>query len=288
VLDLVDAVDGAGNPSGGAATRLRACDGTDAAYQLAVGAMQPYRMFLTDLATAGGTLELSGAAPATYKVIRNRLTLVVLPQDLGFAAETVVNAATFGRGIAPGGIMSIFGTGLAGGGVATTVTVDGVAADVLAASAFQINAVVPVGTAPGRRTVRVRSGYGSAEQVVDVAEVAPAIFLIGNPPTGAVVNQDGRVNGAASPLARGQTLVIYGTGLGAVAARGELSEAVTPVTVVLNGVELGVAYSGLTPGYTGLYQVNVAIPLGTPPGLGLPLTLKQGGQLSNVVLVAVQ
>jgi uncharacterized protein (TIGR03437 family) len=288
VLDLVDAVDGAGNPSGGAATRLRACDGTDAAYQLAVGAMQPYRMFLTDLATAGGTLELSGAAPATYKVIRNRLTLVVLPQDLGFAAEAVVNAATFGRGIAPGGIMSIFGTGLAGGGVATTVTVDGVAADVLAASAFQINAVVPVGTAPGRRTVRVRSGYGSAEQVVDVAEVAPAIFLIGNPPTGAVVNQDGRVNGAASPLARGQTLVIYGTGLGAVAARGELSEAVTPVTVVLNGVELGVAYSGLTPGYTGLYQVNVAIPLGSPPGLGLPLTLKQGGQLSNVVLVAVQ
>ena len=61
-----------------------------------------------------------------------------------------------------------------------------------------------------------------------------------------------------------------------------------PVTVVLNGTELPAAFAGLAPGYVGLYQVNVLIPATTPPGLGIPLTLKVGGQLSNVVSVAVQ
>ena len=49
-----------------------------------------------------------------------------------------------------------------------------------------------------------------------------------------------------------------------------------PVTVVLNGTELPTAFAGLAPGYIGLYQVNVLIPAATPPGLGIPLTLKSG------------
>jgi uncharacterized protein (TIGR03437 family) len=134
----------------------------------------------------------------------------------------------------------------------------------------------------------VRSAFGEARQNVEVWDVAPAIFLLGSPAVGAVVNQDGGLNGPSAPLARGQTLVIYATGLGAVTARGGLSVAVQPVTVVLNGVELAAAYAGLTPGYAGLYQVNVTIPVTNPPGLVLPLALKQGGRLSNSVLVAVQ
>jgi uncharacterized protein (TIGR03437 family) len=64
--------------------------------------------------------------------------------------------------------------------------------------------------------------------------------------------------------------------------------AVEPVTVVFNGIELRAAYAGLQRQYPGLYQVNVAIPLSMPPGLGGILALKQGGRLSNVVAVAVQ
>ena len=42
-------------------------------------------------------------------------------------------------------------------------------------------------------------------------------------------------------------------------------------------------------GYTGgLYQVNVLIPAATPPGLGIPLMLKVAGQLSNIVVLALQ
>ena len=67
-----------------------------------------------------------------------------------------------------------------------------------------------------------------------------------------------------------------------------LARVITPVTVLLNGQELPVAFAGLTPGYIGLYQVNVAIPASIPPGLGISLTLKQGGELSNTVSVAFQ
>ena len=91
------------------------------------------------------------------------------------------------------------------------------------------------------------------------------------------------INGPSLPLNRGGTLVIYATGLGATTVRGGLGVANTTVTVVLNGVELPVAYAGLTPGFQGLYQVNVAVPAQTPywesatvPGVYFAGTLSQG------------
>jgi uncharacterized protein (TIGR03437 family) len=121
-----------------------------------------------------------------------------------------------------------------------------------------------------------------------VAAVAPAIFLVGTPPVGAVENQDGSLNSPTNPLARGQVLIVYATGLGAVTKAGQLSRVNTPVTAIVNGIELPVSFAGLTPGFVGLYQVNVALPASSAPGLGLSLTLKQGGQLSNTVNIAMQ
>jgi uncharacterized protein (TIGR03437 family) len=287
-LELGDAIDSAGNASDGLRSRLQVCDGAQAVYEVSVGAGQPFHAFLTDLATAGSTVDLSGSGPVTYEVTRSRLSLVLAPAAAAFTPDAVVNGATFTPGIAPGGVVTIFGSGLAGAGSATSVDIDGAALAVLASSAFQINAVVPAAVAPGQHTLRVRSPFGTAQQTVTVSSVAPAIFLIGNPPVGAVANPDNSMNGAASPLARGQYLTIYGTGLGAVVRQGNLSAAVTPVTVVLNGQELPVLFAGLAPGFTGLYQVDVVVPATTPPGLGVSLTLKQGGQLSNTVIVAIQ
>ena len=81
---------------------------------------------------------------------------------------------------------------------------------------------------------------------------------------------------------------MYATGLGAVARQGPLSVTVATVTAVVNGQELPVEFAGLAPGYVGLYQVNVPIPAATPPGLGVSLTLKEGGQVSNTVAVALE
>ena len=185
--------------------------------------------------------------------------------------------------------MSIFGSGLSGPGKTTAVDIDGTAMRVYFETPFQINAEVPLTVAPGAHTIRVQSAYGTLQQPVNVSAVAPGIFLLGSPPAGAITSAAFSLISSTNPLPRGQTLIVFATGLGAVKPRGNLSETVSPVTAMVNGVELPVAFAGLAAGYTGgLYQVNVLIPASTPPGLGISLTLKVAGQVSNVVILAVQ
>jgi uncharacterized protein (TIGR03437 family) len=290
-FELLDSVDGSGAApaAGPLVSRLTVCDGGQPAYQLAVGAAQSFRAQITDLAPGGSVADLSGSQPAIYKVARPQFYLAVGPQDVSFAASAVVNGATFGPGIAPGGIVSIFGVGLFGPGLATTADMDGTPMRLLLAnSPFQINAEVPLGMVPGVHSLHVQSAFGSAQQSVMVSAVAPGIFLLGNPPIGAITNTSYSLIGPSNPLPRGQAMVIYATGLGVVTQSGQFSVTKAPVTVVLNETELPAAFAGLAPGFVGLYQVNVLIPAGTAPGLGIPLTLKVGGQLSNVVPVSVQ
>jgi uncharacterized protein (TIGR03437 family) len=48
------------------------------------------------------------------------------------------------------------------------------------------------------------------------------------------------------------------------------------------------SYCGLTPSSVGLYQVNVAVPAGTPVGSAVPVYLQIGSATSNTVAIAVQ
>jgi uncharacterized protein (TIGR03437 family) len=289
-FEVFDSVDSAGNPpvTGPLLSRFTVCDGAQTAYQILIGTGQPWGAQLTDLAPGGSRTDLSGSAPATYRAARPQFYLALTPQTVSFTAASVVNGATFTPGIAPGGVVSIFGTGLSGTGKSTTVDMDGTAMRLLFATPFQINAEVPLTMAPGVHTIRIQSVYGSSQQTVTVSAVAPGIFLIGNPPVGAITDQNFNLVGPSNPLPRGQSLVIFATGLGAVTQSGQLSRTSAPVTVLLNGTELPTSFAGLAPGFIGLYQVNVTIPAGTPPGLGIPLTLKVGRQQSNSVLVALQ
>ncbi len=288
-LELADSVDAAGNPAAGARiSRMQTCDGAQPVYQISLGAAQPYRVFVTDLASGGSPVDLSASAPAAYKAARPQAALTIGPQDAAFTAEGVVNAATFTSGIAPGGIIAIFGSGLSGPASATTVDVDGTPLTLFFASPFQIDAALPAGIAPGTHTLRVRSQYGTAQQTVAVAALAPAIFLVGTPPAGALQNQDYSLNGPSNPAARGRVMMIYATGLGTVVRQGLFSVTTTPVSVVVNGTEIPSTFAGLVSGYVGLYQVNIMIPSSAAPGLGVPLILKQGGALSNTVSAAIQ
>lgn len=48
------------------------------------------------------------------------------------------------------------------------------------------------------------------------------------------------------------------------------------------------AFAGLTPGYSGLYQVNVIVPSGTPVGNQVPVTISAGSASSaSAIYVAV-
>ena len=286
-IDLLDAVDTTGQTQskGALVSRLAVCDGAGSTYQIRVGAAQAFRALVSDLATGGSQTDVSGTAVANYKATRPQLNLALGPQDVSFTAAGVVNGATFRPGISPGGILSIFGSGLWDASAATTVDIDGAALTVFPVnSAFQINAALPASVAPGTHTLRVRSAFGTASQQVTVSAVSPGIFLVGNPPVAAVTNVNYGLIGPTNPLARGQTAIVWTTGLGTVAARGVTT---ATVTVVLNGVELPVQYAGLS-GFTGLYQVNVAVPAAMAPGSGVPLALKVGGQVGNTVPVVIQ
>ena len=267
-------------------TRLLGCDGLLPEYQIDIGAAAAFQAFVTDLAQQGGVFNVSGSAPASYSATRPTLNLVVAPETAAISASGVVNAASLTSAIAPGGLIAIFGNGLSGAAAATRVSFDGIAATVLAATPFQVNAQVPP-ISIGSHTMTLSSAYGSSQVLVTVSSVAPAIFLLNNT-QGAIENQDGTINSVANPLPRGQTLVAYVTGLGATTAQGTLNPTVTPVTALLNGVPLSPAYAGLTPGYIGLYQVNIPIPATTPPGSAISLVLQQGNAQSNTVSVAIQ
>jgi uncharacterized protein (TIGR03437 family) len=58
--------------------------------------------------------------------------------------------------------------------------------------------------------------------------------------------------------------------------------------VRLGGAPAEVLYSGLAPGFVGLYQVDVQVPAAAPSGSAVPLELSIGGAVSNVVTIAVQ
>jgi uncharacterized protein (TIGR03437 family) len=181
----------------------------------------------------------------------------------------------------------VFGNGFASANVTTTIEVGGLPAPVIAQSPFQISGQVPPQLAPGTYSIRVSAPAGTAEQTVSIQSVAPAIFTISGK-AGAILNQNATLNTPDNPAKRGETIVIFGTGLGGVVDRGNLKVTQSPVRVILQGASLAPAFAGLAPGFIGLYQVNVAVPVGTPPGLNLALYLEQNGETSNPVEVAVQ
>jgi uncharacterized protein (TIGR03437 family) len=199
----------------------------------------------------------------------------------------VLNAATFTGDFSPGGLISIFGAGFVVGQTLPRVKINDIAPSVLAALPFQINAQIPLNIPAGNATLSISAGNSTLSQPIVIKDVAPAIFVVA-PGVAAITNQDNSLNTPSNPAPRTQAIVIYGTGLGVTVSAGALNVARTPVTVVIGGTEIVPAFAGATPQAPGLYQVNVVLPATLPPGLELPLFLKQGSAISNTVLVSVQ
>ena len=273
------------------ASQLVFCDGAQSVYQAYLASAGS----LIDLSAASGTGTSTLTGNATYQVVQTAGRWSPSPATIAFTAASVLNAATFQPGISPGGLFSLFGAGLAApdSGVSTTVSVGGQSAQVLLATAFQINAQIPASVTPGNTAIQIASPFGTTSQTVPVQATSPGIFVVGLASDGvsslgAVVNQNGLLNGPTAPATRGSTVTVYCTGLGAITVKNGLSVTNAAVTAVLSGTSLPVAFSGLTPGFIGLYQVNVSIPAATPPGLLIPLALQSSAVLSNTVAIALQ
>jgi uncharacterized protein (TIGR03437 family) len=95
----------------------------------------------------------------------------------------------------------------------------------------------------------------------------------------------------SNPVHRGDTLIIYLTGMGLTtpavtaglpAPSQPLASALIPPRVSIGGVDLPVAYAGLTPGEVGVYQINVNVPRTVPTGLSQALSINQSGNSTDI------
>jgi uncharacterized protein (TIGR03437 family) len=144
--------------------------------------------------------------------------------------------------------------------------------------------------------------YSPAETLV-VASTQPAVFSQDQSGTGAgviiVVKPNGAqfLNTASTPATSGDTLEIYCAGLGAVvpavsdgsaAPASPPAHTINPVTVTIAGQTAPVSFSGLVPGYAGLYQINVTVPGGISPATNVPLVVTAGSASSPTVTLAIQ
>lgn len=235
----------------------------------------------------------------------------------GQTGVAVVNAASFKAGapVAPGSLASAFptdgvftgatqtaapslplGTELGG----TTVTLAGsLSAPLLFVSEGQINFQVPSGAPAGQHTISVAVGGAEvASGTVNVVDQWPGIFFNPADPLepGAVLNGDSSLNTPDNAEARGGVLVVFGTGQGPLdnaitdgepAGSDPLSSTTGTVTANISGFDAPVLFSGMAPGFVGLWQVNVQIPADLPVTGLSALFLSVNGLPSNIVSVQI-
>ena len=205
------------------------------------------------------------------------------------------------------------------GGV--TVTFNGVAAPMVAVGHDttpdhddQINAQMPWDVLAGGQTgtaqvVVTRNGVASAPANVSITPAAPGLMIVGAdaggvlrpvaynqpdytlayPPTafpGGLPARPAKVNDP-------NTLVLLATGLGAVTftppngspptQNGQFveSDTVTKPTVTVGGVPANVVFSGLSPQFPSLYQLNIILAPGTPTGNAVPVVIQMNGLSSR-------
>jgi uncharacterized protein (TIGR03437 family) len=259
-----------------------------------------------------GSFTLQSPGSSVYVPV----TFLVEP---GPAAQPVVSqvvnsASGIMAGVSPGEILTVCGysvgapasSGLTltkSGSVASNlngleVTFDGKPAPLIYTAANQTNLIVPYEVFGQPSTVMqvTYAAYTGALQtaawILPVVAAAPGVFTIDSTGTGqgAILNQDGSVNSAANPAARGSVVAIYATGEGQTSppgVTGSVTQSNTktpllPVAVTIGGVNAVLQYHGEAPdAVAGLLQVNAVVPAGIATGSAVPITVSVGGVLSQ-------
>ena len=167
----------------------------------------------------------------------------------------------------------------------------------------QVNFQVPPGAPLGDAVpVQLTRADGTTLlSTVRVTATAPGIFSVlqNGQGQGAVLNQNSTQNFGTNPARRGSVVQIFATGAGETTPpllAGEAAPASglpliltnTQPTVSIGGVSAPVRFSGMAPGYVGLWQINAEIPASVTPGPAVPLTISAGGVTSNTVTIAVE
>jgi uncharacterized protein (TIGR03437 family) len=227
---------------------------------------------------------------------------------VSYTAAAVVNSASDAPdSLAPNTIATVYGTGLSyvtqfafftmpASGVMPTeiggvrVYVGGAFAPLYYVSPTQINFLVPTELRPGDMDFfTTHDGLAGPHVKITLHDAAPGLYPWGAGMI-ASTHADGSVITKDHPAHPGETVVVYGTGLGR--TRPELQtgtiEMVAAQILLLSELSVQVAgtaldsrsiqYAGITPGVPGLYQVSLVLPkqLATDPEIRISI----GAQVS--------
>jgi uncharacterized protein (TIGR03437 family) len=226
--------------------------------------------------------------------------------------NAVTNGASFASGgVVPGEIATLFGNNLtSGSGINLTSSLplitnflnDAVLVNTQAVPLFavdnlngqqQINFQVPWDVAGVSVNIAViNNGITGSSISVPVLDAQPGLFSynVGGVTYGAILHANFQLADTAHPATAGETVLIYCTGLGRVenppktgtAGSGQITTA-NP-TVSIGGKNAAVTFSGLAPGFVGLYQINAVIPGGLASGNQATVASLNGSSSNSVQL----
>lgn len=259
-------------------------------------------------------VSVSGGGSATASA-SDPTTVTAAPAGPSISSGAVLNAASNLPGpIAPGSIAVAYGSFLLESSSSADktpwpITLGGLSAKfgstevpLYYVSGSQVNFQVPWELTNSSQSLIAPTveGETGAGQTVSIAPFAPGIFTTNSQGTGqgAITDISGHLVDSTNPAVAGTTVIeIYCTGLGPVSnqpATGSpapvspLAETPTTPTVTIGGTTATVLFSGLAPGYVGLYQINAQVPAMVASGTAVPIVISIGGATSNAATIAVQ
>ena len=242
-------------------------------------------------------------------------------------ANGIVDGATFARNapVAPGSLISVFGANLTDfddyasslplplslGNAVVSFDVPSsdpskfisVVGPLIYGSDNQLNVQVPwelQGQTSAVVKVRIQDSF-SATYTLPLTQYQPGFYTYQQNGQTYAAAQDVNFNYVTpgSPIAKGQTVLLYLNGLGPVnnqpatgdpgpsGTASQLATTTNTPVVKIGGQQVAPQFSGLAPGLVGLYQIDVTVPTNIGSG-AQPLTVSIGGATSPTVYLSVQ
>jgi uncharacterized protein (TIGR03437 family) len=214
------------------------------------------------------------------------------------------------------------------GGVSLSITQKGVVTQAfpISVSAKQVYAVMPSTVTAGLATLRLTYQTSRSNAItIQIADSAPGLFAISGGGYGpgiiqntlspddqlpdsipilnslggygpdilqdALTTDNQPINSLVNPAVPGQSITIWGTGLGPVTDPDNMAptanNTATPVTVTIGGMPATATYSGRAVCCAGVDQIVVNVPDDAPSGCWVPVVVNAGGVVSNTTTMAI-
>lgn len=254
------------------------------------------RIFFTTTIFVLGCAASLCAAPSITGVTNSAGNVPVGLPNSGIAQGSIF--VVYGSGLGPAALVEVSSyplpttQGLAG--TTATVTVGSVTENCIMfyTVSGQVAAILPSATPTGTGTLTVTYLGQSASTPITVTAAGFNTYALNNVGSGPAVVTDAnfKVITMVNPAYPGETLILWGTGLGAVT--GDETEHPnqydlgTGVQVFVENQPATVLYGGRS-GDAGLDQINFTVPLGISGGCRTSIAVLEKGVASNVTTMAV-